>query len=473
MPAGGAQARASVVGALQGEVHARLTAPAFRNALGSLCDLRTGAPDPGLSVREADAVRSTWRRFHRARRLPGRLVSETAEAASASQHAWAEARRLSDFRLLRPHLERIVRLKREASACLGGAHPYDPLLDEYEPGMTTAELDRLFGALRGPLVNLTERARGKGRRCSALNDPRLDGPPLEAFCRKLATDMGFDLKCGVIARSAHPFSTGLHPTDVRFTIRASGDGLMNQALSALHECGHALYEQGLDPRWWGTPLGEYASLGMHEAMSRLWENLVGKSREFWVARWPELKSAFPGPLKKVSLDDALSHLHRVAPGTVRLESDEVTYSLHILLRFELEKALADGSLQVRDIPGAWNEKTRELLGVTPADDRRGCLQDIHWAGGSIGYFPTYALGNLYGAQLYARFRAETKGWDNQLSRGKLRPLTAWLTENVYRHGRRWSAAELVRRATGRPPSAAAFLEHLEARYGAPKLTVSR
>ncbi|MBI3299657.1 MAG: carboxypeptidase M32 [Elusimicrobia bacterium] len=445
-------------------MHARLTSKEFGGALGTLCDLRTGAPDAALSPREGDLLRPVWRRFRRARSLPARLVSETAEAASASQHAWAEARRRSDFKLLRPHLERIVRLKREAAACLGGAHPYDPLLDEYEPGMTVAELDGLFGSLKGPLVALAGKARGRGRRLAALADSRHDGPSLDIFCRSLASDMGFDLSRGVIARSAHPFSTGLHPTDVRFTIRTTGDGVMNQALSALHECGHALYEQSLDPRWWGTPLGEYASLGMHEAMSRLWENLVGKSREFWLGRWPSLRRAFPEALDGVSVDAALSHMRRVAPGTVRLESDEVTYSLHIILRYELEKSLADGSLAVRDIQEAWNELSRELLGLAPVDDRRGCLQDIHWAGGLIGYFPTYALGNLYGAQLYARFCADHPGWDARLTRGELAPLTAWLKEKVYRHGRRWPAAELVRRATGRAPSTEAFLAHLDARY---------
>ncbi|MDE2293746.1 MAG: hypothetical protein KGL53_16825, partial [Elusimicrobia bacterium] len=269
---------------------------------------------------------------------------------------------------------------------------------------------------------------------------------------------------GLLARSAHPFSTGLHPDDVRFTIRASGEGPVMQTLTALHECGHSLYEQNLDPRWWGTALGEYASLGLHESMSRLWENLVGKDEAFWRRRWPLLRRVYPAKLGRIPLSAVMSHLRVVRPGPVRLEADEVTYSLHILLRYELEKDLAAGRLKVRDIPEAWSAKSQELLGVRPPNDARGCLQDTHWASGLLGYFPTYVLGNLYGAQLYARFRGAHPRWPKQLAAGNLLPLKDWLTENVYRAGRRWRAADLVRRVTGRAPSAEPFLDHLRTRY---------
>lgn len=465
MPAGGAAARAELLGALMSVHHERLTGPAYSKALGRLCDLRTGEPAAGLPPLEESLARGQWRRWNRARRLPGRLVSEIAVAASASQQAWSEARRRSDFSRLRPHLERLLALKREASARLGGRHPYDPLLDEYEPGMTVAELDPLLGALEAPLKDLARRAAKRGRRRAALDARYGDERALDAFIRRLAADMGFDHARGVIARSAHPFSTGLHPTDCRFTVRAEGDGLMNQVLSALHECGHSLYEQGLDPRWYGTTLARHASLGMHEAMSRLWENMVGRDPLFWRHRWPALKSAFPKLLKGLSADDVVEHLLHAPPSPVRLQAGEVAYSLHILLRYRLEKELVTGALKVRDIPEAWNAESKRLLGAPPPDDRRGCLQDIHWSGGSFGYFPTYALGNLYGAQLFARFREETPSWPKDLARGKMTPLKDWLHAKVYRHGRRWPAAELVRRATGRPASAAAFLAHLEARYG--------
>lgn len=464
MPPGGAAARADLVGSLQAVHHERLTSPAYAKALGRLCDLRTGEPVSGLSPLEESLARGQWRRFNRARALPGRLVEEAARAASASQTAWAEARRRSDFKLLKPHLELLLRLKREAADRLGGRHPYDPLLDEYEPGMTVAELDPLLESLAEPLKDLARRAK-PGRRAAALEGPYGDEAALDAFIRRLSSDMGFDHARGVIARSAHPFSTGLHPTDCRFTVRAEGDGLMNQLLSALHECGHSLYEQGYDPRWWGTTLSRHASLGMHEAMSRLWENLVGRDPAFWRRYWPELRKSFPALLKKLSLEDALAHLRHAPPSPIRLQSGEVMYSLHILLRYRLEKRLVTGDLKVRDIPEAWNAASKELLGAPPPDDRRGCLQDIHWSGGSFGYFPTYALGNLYGAQLFAKFREVTPSWEKDLAQGKMTGLTAWLKENVYRHGRRWPAAELVRRATGKPATAAAFLAHLERRYG--------
>lgn len=464
MPPGASAARADLLGTLQAAHHERLTSKAYAKALGALCDLRTGDPRPALGPREASLARGQWRRWNRARRLPGALVEETARTASAAQHAWVEARRKSDFRILRPHLEKLVALKKQASSRLGGKHPYDPLLDEYEPGMTVERLDPLLGALKAPLKEIARRGRGRGRLCRPLEAPYKDEAALDAFARELAAAMGFDLSRGRIDRSAHPFSTGLHPTDCRFTMRVSGEGLMNQVLTALHECGHSLYEQGMDPAWWGTTLSRHASLGLHESMSRLWENLVGKSAPFWRHRLPLLRKAFPRLLSGVGLDDVLAHLHRITPGPVRLESDEVTYSLHILLRYELEKDMVTGRLPVRDIPEAWAAKSKELLGLTPPNDSRGCLQDVHWSGGSIGYFPTYVLGNLYGAQLYARFREETPSWDKRLARGELTVLTRWLQEKVYRHGRRWPAAELVRRATGAEPSADAFLAHLRARY---------
>ncbi|MBI5596711.1 MAG: carboxypeptidase M32 [Elusimicrobia bacterium] len=464
MPPGAAGARADLLGTLQAAHHARLTAPAYAKGLGALCDLRSGEPRPGLGALEASLARGQWRRWNRARRLPGGLVEETARTSSAAQHAWVDARRKSDFRILRPHLERLLALKRQAASRLGGAHPYDPLLDEYEPGMTVARLDPLLGALKAPLGELARAGKGRGRAGKALSTPYGDEPALDAFTRELASAMGFDLSRGRIDRSAHPFSTGLHPTDCRFTLRISGDGVMTQVLTALHECGHSLYEQGLDPAWWGTTLSRHASLGLHESMSRLWENLVGKSAPFWRHRLPLLRRAFPRLLAGVGLDDVLAHLHRITPGPVRLEADEVTYSLHILLRYELEKDMVTGKLPVKDIPDAWAAKSRELLGLVPPDDRRGCLQDVHWSGGSIGYFPTYVLGNLYGAQLYAKFKEETPSWDARLARGELTVLTRWLQRTVYRHGRRWPAAELVRRAPGAEPSAEPFLAHLRSRY---------
>lgn len=465
MPPGAAEARADLLGSLQAVHHEKLTSRAYAKALGRLCDLRDGEPVSGLSPLEESLARGQWRRWNRARRLPGALVQETARAASASQQAWSVARKKSDFKMLRPHLERLIALKREAAKHLGGRHPYDPLLDEYEPGMTVRELDPLLGALAAPLKDLARRAKGRGRRCAALESPYRDEAALDRVVYTLAADMGFDHARGAIARSAHPFSTGLHPTDCRFTVRAEGDGLMNQLLSALHECGHSLYEQGMDPRWWGTTLARHASLGMHEAMSRLWENMVGRDPVFWRRQWPALRRAFPRLLAKVSVDDVVEHLLHAPPSPVRLQAGEVSYSLHILLRYSLEKDLIVGTLKVRDIPEAWNAKSAELLGAPPPDDRRGCLQDIHWSGGSFGYFPTYALGNLYGAQLFAHFKKTNPSWGRNLAAGKLTPLKDWLGEHVYRHGRRWPAAELVRRATGKPASAEAFLAHLEARYG--------
>ncbi|MEE8424593.1 MAG: carboxypeptidase M32, partial [Elusimicrobiota bacterium] len=388
----------------------------------------------------------------------------TARRAAASRGAWFEAKRRAKFAILRPHHEKLMLLKRVAADRLGGKHPYDPLLDEYEPGMTVAELDPILGALKNPLRDIARRARGRHKPRRALLADYKNETALNSFCEKLAADMGFDLSRGRIDRSAHPFSSGFHPTDVRFTIRAGGEDLMDQVLAALHEGGHALYEQGLDPKWWGTTLSRHASLGLHESMSRLWENLVGKSPEFWRHRWPLLRKAFPSLLKGLKASDAVSHLLCVSPTPVRLESDEITYSLHILLRYEMEKDLVTGALPVKDIPEAWAAKSEGLLGVKPPNDRRGCLQDVHWSQGYIGYFPTYVLGNLYGAQLYARFRKDTPGWDNQLAKGRLTVLTRWLGKNVYRHGRRWPAAEIVRRASGSAPSAAAFLEHLRSRY---------
>ncbi|MDP9349212.1 MAG: carboxypeptidase M32, partial [Gemmatimonadota bacterium] len=344
-----------------------------------------------------------------------------------------------------------------------GGDRYDALLDEFEPGMTAAEVERTFSALRAGLTPLIAEVAASGRtpemRLARIGVPRERQVELN---RRVLERIGFDFSAGRLDVSTHPFCDGVGPGDTRLTTRYRGEGFMEALASTLHEGGHALYEQGLPKETlFGQPLAEAASLGIHESQSRMWENMVGRSRPFWEWALPEVRGAFGGELEDVSLDEVYAFMNTVAPGLIRVEADEATYNLHVMLRFDLERALLSGDLPVADLPGAWNERMRADLGVEVPDDARGALQDIHWSMGALGYFPTYTLGNLYAAQLWEIIRAELPGLDDAFRRGEFQPLLEWLREKVHRHGRRFTAPELCARVTGRPLSPEPLLRYLE------------
>jgi carboxypeptidase Taq len=342
---------------------------------------------------------------------------------------------------------------------------YDALMDEFEPGAKTAEIAKLFGSLAKPLASLIrEITAAPNQPDESIVHRRFPAEAQKAFARKLAEAIGFDFERGRLDVSAHPFCTGMAPGDVRLTTRYNENHFNSAIFGVLHEAGHGVYEQGLDPEHQYTPISHSVSLGIHESQSLTWENLVGRSRPFWERFYPDCQAAFPEALNGVSLDEFMGAINIVKPSMIRVEADEATYNLHIILRFDLERALVEDSLAVDNLPGAWNAKMEELLGIRPKNDAEGCLQDIHWSVGAIGYFPTYALGKLYGAQFFAAARKAIPDLDDRIRGGDFHTLLDWLRTNIYRQGMRYRAGELVREVTGAPLSPEPFMSYLRGKY---------
>jgi carboxypeptidase Taq len=458
MPRGAGEIRSKQLALLARLAHARATDPRVGEWL-QACEADRGLLPDGEA---AANVRGLRRDYDRATKLPPALVAELAEVESRAQQEWAQARAASDFARFRPWLERNVALQRQKADCLrtGVQSRWDALADLYEPGMRAADLRALFAPLRRELVALRERlARGKTPDDS-LARAEIAEPRQEAFVRAVLAAMGFDFRRGRVDRSAHPFCTGTG-ADVRLTTRFHKDNVLDALGSTMHEGGHGLYEQGLPEQALGTPLGEAVSLGIHESQSRLWENHVGRSRAFWQWCWPVAQQHLGDAVHGQSAASAFGAANRVEPSLIRVEADEATYDLHVMIRFELETALLAGDLEVVDLPHRWNSLYRDYLGIDVPDDRRGCLQDVHWSGGLFGYFPTYTLGNLYAAQFAAAAARALGDLPGQLARGDFAPLREWLREQVHRHGRRYEPAELCLRATGAPLSSAPFLAYLQ------------
>jgi carboxypeptidase Taq len=460
MPPGGVCHRAEQQTLLAGILHERGTDPRVGELLAAVeaSPLMAG-PDVGVNVRE-------WRRvYDRAVRLPRTLVEESARVASLAQVEWVAARREANFNHFLPWLERIVALKRQEADCLGYAdHPYDAVLEEYEPGTRTAALGELFGALLPELVALANRLLGAARPAG----PGLRGEfPIDGqrvLAERVAAAIGFNFQAGRLDTATHPFSSPIGPGDCRLATRFHPETLEDGLFATLHEAGHGLYEQGLDPTHYATPLGQASSLAIHESQARLWENAVGRSRPFWEFLTPIARKLFPTALRGLKLEDCHAAVNRVAATPIRVTADEVTYNLHILIRFDLERALLAGDLAARELPGAWNEAYRHHLGITPANDAEGCLQDGHWATGLIGYFPTYTLGNLYAAQLFDRASSELPGLETAFKQGDFRDLLGWLRTRIHREGGRYTAAELMEQATGALPDHRAFVRGLQRKY---------
>jgi carboxypeptidase Taq len=458
MPAGGGDLRARQLSALAALAHELATDPRVD---GWLLECEADAavledPDQAANVRE---IR---RDFDRATRLPASLVAELAGLESRAQQVWAKARAESDFPLFAPLLQRMLELQRAKADCLvvEGRSRWDSLADLYEPGMNAAQLRELFGPLRQQLVALRERLDRAGvKPDGSFAKAEFAAADQESFVREVLAAMGFDFERGRLDRSAHPFCTG-SGGDVRLTTRFAKDNVLDALGSTMHEGGHGIYEQGLPADQQGTPLGEAVSLGIHESQSRLWENHVGRSSSFWHWALPVARRHLGPALDSQTADRLFRAANLVTPSLIRVEADEATYDLHIMVRFELETALLSGDLSVDDLPARWNALYRDYLGVEVPDDRRGCLQDVHWSCGLFGYFPTYTLGNLYAAQFASSADRALGGLDDLMARGDFAPLRGWLRENVHRHGRRHLPAELCELATGRPLSSGPFLTYL-------------
>ena len=459
LPRAGVPHRGEQLALLAGLLHDRSVDPRVGELLAVL--------EGGELVADAESpaavnVRELRRAYERERKLPRRLVEECARVTARAQQVWADAREASDFAPFRPWLERQLALAREEADAVGYPETrYDALLDDYEPGVTTAQAAALFATLKQELVPLVQ-ALADRRTPVVRRDYPVDRQRI--FAEAVANAMGFDFDRGRLDTAVHPFCTSLGPGDTRITARYTASDFGSGFFTALHEVGHALYEQGLDPEHYGTPMGEAASLGLHESQSRLWENFVGRSRAFWQHFFPRARGVFHEALHDVRLDPFVASLNRVERTLIRTDADEVTYNLHVLIRFEIEQALLSGDLPVGDLPGAWAEAYRDVLGIVPSGDREGCLQDGHWAEGLLGYFPTYTLGNVYAAQLVAAARRDLGDLDAQFARGDFAGLLGWLRDRVHRHGQRYPAAVLVERATGAPPDSRALIKSLRARY---------
>jgi carboxypeptidase Taq len=459
MPAKGTAMRARSQGTLAGISHERLTHPDFVALVEYLKGLDlTG--DQAVNVREIDRAQS------RALKIPKDLIVELRQTESLSHEAWVAARKKADFATFAPWLKKILGLQKQVAHLVGfEGSVYNAFLDEYEPHARAEEIAPLFAQLRQRLVPLVEGIAATGKRpATGILDGEFPLEAQEAFGRQIMAAMGFDLEAGRLDIAVHPFCQGLSPDDVRLTTRYSVDKLAEALFGTMHETGHGLYEQGLPQAEGGTPLCQSISLGIHESQSRLWENMIGRSRPFWQHYLPQLQAYFPEQLAGVELDSFYAAINQVETSFIRVEADEVTYNLHILLRFELEMDMVEERVQVEDLPAVWNERMEEYLGVCPADDAQGVLQDVHWSFGLLGYFPTYTLGNLYAAQFFARAQEDMPGLMEQVAEGELAPLKRWLNENIHARGRRSTAGELVQEVTGEALSAEYFIDYLEGKF---------
>jgi carboxypeptidase Taq len=464
MPPGGAAHRANQLSLLAGMCHDRTTAPETGDLIAEVeATPLAAAEDSPVAAN----IREARRDFDRATKLPRRLVEELSHTCTLSQQAWVAARKQSKFKDFQPWLEKIVALKREEAQAIGygSGVPYDALLDAFEPGMTAADVTRLFAPLREELVKLIGAIRESGRHPNREIITRLyPATAQREFSIAAAKQIGFNFEEGRLDTAAHPFCSGFGPGDTRLTTRYDEHHFPGAFFGTLHEAGHGIYDQGLDRSAFGLPTGAACSLGIHESQSRMWENFVGRSRPFWRYFYPKAQQAFPEALGKTAVEDFYRAINDVQPSFIRVEADEATYNLHILLRFDLERPLIADDLQPADVPGVWNETFTKYFGIVPTDDAHGCLQDIHWSGGMIGYFPTYALGNMYAAQFFACASRELGDLPGAFSRGEFDSLKSWLNEKIHKHGRRYRAQKMVEVVTSESLSPMPLVKHLHQKF---------
>ncbi|HZW03362.1 MAG TPA: carboxypeptidase M32 [Anaerolineaceae bacterium] len=461
MPPAGAEERSQVLGTLASLIHDKSTAPEIGELLNDLQPLAAQNPDS----LEAGLIKRLQRLYDKETRVPRELVAEFARITGQAYEIWMRARATCDFELFRPYLERIVELRREyANLFAPYDHIYDPLLDDFEPGMKTRDVQEIFTILRQEQVELVKAISQRPQ----VEDGflHLEYPEQQQwdFGVEVATRLGFNWKAGRQDRSAHPFTTSFGIDDVRITTRFIPDQMSSALFSTMHEGGHALYQLGLDKALARTPLADGASLAVHESQSRMYENLVGRSRAFWRFFYPRLQEVFPSQLGGVDMETFYRGINKVEPSLIRVEADEATYNLHVMLRLELEIAMLEGRLAIKDLPEAWNERMQEYLGLTPPDVAKGVLQDVHWSGGSLGYFPTYSLGNLVSVQLFERLRQDVPDLDEQMARGEFGALLEWLREHVHKYGARYEPQELVERVTGSKITPHPYLRYLREKY---------
>jgi len=462
MPVGGAESRGNQLAVLSRVAHEWSVAPEMGKLLE---DLTEYAKELDPDSNDARLIKLAKHEFDVEVRLPSEFVVETAQVTTLAFNGWVEARQKSDFSIFQPHLEKIVDLSQRFAAFFPEfEHPYDALLDQYEPGMKTTDVKAIFNTLRPQQVELIRKIAEK----PVIDDSFLHQPFDEQkqwdFGVEVVTRFGYDWNRGRQDKAPHPFSINFGMDDVRITTRVYPDFLNPMLFGTMHETGHAMYEQGVSRALIGTPLARGASLAIHESQSRMWENLVGRSLPFWQYFYPRLQEVFP-QLSPISLEKFYRGINKVNPSLIRVEADEATYNLHIMLRLELEIAMIEGKIAIKDMPAAWNGKVEEYLGITPKNDAEGVLQDVHWSYGNMGYFSTYALGNLVSAQLWEKINSDMPDLEDQISSGNFESLLGWLRTNIHQHGKKFEPQELVERITGSKIIPEPYMRYLNKKFG--------
>ena len=462
MPTGGAEDRGNQLATLARLAHVRFTS----DEVGQLLDdLKPYADQLDPDSDEARLVKVVRREYDKQTKVTPEWVSEFANETTIGQSVWGKARAESNFSLFQPNLERIVALRREYATFFAPYdHVYDPLLDDFEPGLKTAEVKEIFNALRPKQVEIIQAISDKPQVDDSFLHLEFPEQKQWDFGVKVISDFGFDWNRGRQDKSAHPFTTSFGLNDVRITTRFILNLGGSALFSTMHEAGHAMYEQGFPGSLGRTPLANGASMAMHESQSRMWENLVGRSYAFWTRYYPILQAFFPSQLGNVDLDMFYKGINKVEPSLIRVEADEATYNLHIMLRLELEIAMMEGSLAVKDLPEAWNDRVQSFLDVVPENDRVGVLQDVHWSGGMIGYFPTYALGNLVSVQLWETIQTDIPNLEDQIANGRFGDLLGWLRKSVHQHGAKFEPQELMQMVTGSKIDPEPYLSYLDKKY---------
>lgn len=462
-PKKGIAQRSEVVGELSGE----LFRMSVSDEMGAFLDYFLQEDNHGqLSRTDRKIVSECKKEFDRSKKIPPQRYQEYVVLTSQAEAAWEEAKDKADFASFQPYLEKIVAMNHEFIDLWGyEGHKYNTLLDMYEPGMTVAKLDQVFGALREQVVPLLSAIQASPHRPdTSFLKQQFDKEKQKKFSLFILEQMGYDFAAGRLDETVHPFATGLNPGDVRITTRYLPDDVNSALFGTIHEGGHALYEQNISLELVGTPLCTGTSMGIHESQSRFWENTIGRSRAFWSRYYRDLQQHYPGQFDRVEAEAFYRATNEVKPSLIRIEADELTYNLHIMVRYEIEKALFDGSVRVSDLPEVWNEKYRDYLGVVPSHNGEGVLQDVHWSGGAFGYFPSYALGNMYAAQIARTLDRELGGTDALVAEGRLLPIKEWLSDKIYQYGKSLTPSEIIMQVTGEELNPSYLVEYLRAKY---------
>ncbi|MFH1701502.1 MAG: carboxypeptidase M32 [Candidatus Zixiibacteriota bacterium] len=465
MPPMGAEIRSQMTSLLAGMMHEKFVSPKIGEMISAVEESNL-VKNP-LSV-EAVNIRELRHMYDKETKLPKELVEEFEKTTAMAYNEWAASRKTSDFKKFEPWLKKIVDLtKRKAEAYGYEGEPYNALLDNYEPGAKVDDVADVFEKLRVDLVELLAKIKDASNKpkVSIVEQP-YDVAKQRIFGEMVANRLGYDFNQGRLDIATHPFSTGFGPGDSRITTRYNPNRINDALFGTIHETGHALYEMGIDKKnHFGTPMGESISLGIHESQSRMWENMVGRSKSFWGYFYPIAKSIFREPLNGVTLDEFYKAINNVAPSFIRVEADEVTYNLHILLRFEMERALLNDDIKIADAAKEWNKRFEKYFGIKVDKDANGCLQDIHWSSGYIGYFPTYALGNIYAAQFFAQAKKDISDLEQRFERGDFLTLREWLRENIHIHGKKYRAQDLCKNLTGEGLSHKPLVKYLNKKFG--------